>query len=77
MGRVIAPFHQGIGLVMEAAVWIDANDEFFDMTATLEQFPLELTDLEDWIRDDVAIYQASLTNSAGVQTASMSARTNG
>ncbi|MGB1285636.1 MAG: SDR family oxidoreductase [Aggregatilineales bacterium] len=49
MSKLIKPFHTGISDVMTAVVDSDTRSKAFDMSATLTQYPVELTSLEDWI----------------------------
>lgn len=49
MSGVVRPFHVGLSDVMTAIVDADVRPKSFDMSATLAQFPVELTSLEEWV----------------------------
>jgi NADH dehydrogenase len=53
MSRLLRPFHPGLSQVMAASLYFDVHGEFFDMTPTLQQYPMELTSLEEWVRTRV------------------------
>jgi NADH dehydrogenase len=54
MPRLLHPFHPGLSQIMAASLYFDVQGEFFDVTPTLQQYPMELTSLEDWVRARVA-----------------------
>ncbi|MEL6526580.1 MAG: NAD(P)H-binding protein [Chloroflexota bacterium] len=49
MATLMKPFHRGISDVMAAVVDSDTKPKDFDMSATLRDYPVELTRLEDWV----------------------------
>ena len=51
---VLRPFHPGLSQVMQFSLWANTTDQTFDISETLQQFPMTLTKLEDWIRDRVS-----------------------
>jgi uncharacterized protein YbjT (DUF2867 family) len=53
MSRLLRPFHPGLSQVMAASLYFDVHGEFFDITPTLQQYPMELTTLEEWVRTHV------------------------
>jgi hypothetical protein len=50
MSRLLHPFHPGLSQIMAASLYFDVYGEFFDMTSTLQQYPMQLTSLEAWVR---------------------------
>ena len=54
MSPLLKPFHPGLSQVMALSILIDTADMTFDPSATLCQYPMPLTRLEDWIRQRVA-----------------------
>jgi nucleoside-diphosphate-sugar epimerase len=50
MARLLHPFHPGLSQLMAASLYVDVYGESFDMTSTLQQYPLPLTSLEAWVR---------------------------
>lgn len=50
LSLLLRPFHPGLSQVMAAGSYFDKHGEFFDMTPTLQRFPVELTPLESWVR---------------------------
>jgi NADH dehydrogenase len=50
MSRLLRPFHPGLSQIMAASLYFDVHGEFFDVTSTLQQYPMELTSLEEWVR---------------------------
>lgn len=54
MSPLLKPFHPGLSQVMALSILTDTADMTFDPSATLRQYPLPLTRLEDWIRRRVA-----------------------
>jgi uncharacterized protein YbjT (DUF2867 family) len=52
---IIKPFHPGISRILyRASLPDDAFNELFDPTAMLQEFPMQLTTVEDFIRERVA-----------------------
>ena len=49
MSRIVRPFNPALSRAMRAGVYMDTADQRFDMSKTLEQFPVSLTRLEDFI----------------------------
>lgn len=54
MSPLLKPFHPGLSQVMALSIMSDTADMTFDPSATLRQYPVPLTWLEDWIRQRVA-----------------------
>lgn len=54
MSPLLKPFHPGLSQVMALSILTDTADMTFDPSATLRQYPVPLTRLEDWIRQRVA-----------------------
>jgi uncharacterized protein YbjT (DUF2867 family) len=50
MTRLMKPFHPGMSDVMAAVVDSDTRSKAFDPSATLQQYPVTLTRLEDWVK---------------------------
>jgi NADH dehydrogenase len=50
LSLLLRPFHPGLSQVMAAGSYFDEQGEFFDMSPTLQRFPVELTPLERWVR---------------------------
>ncbi len=50
MHFVLKPFHAGMSSAMQLVVLNDHVPTPYDMSATLEQFPMSMTRLEDWVR---------------------------
>ncbi|MCP4543488.1 MAG: SDR family oxidoreductase [Chloroflexi bacterium] len=53
MSRLLRPFHPGLSQAMAAGLYFDVHGEAFDMTSTLQQYPMELTSLQEWVRTRV------------------------
>ena len=53
MSPLLTPFHQGLSQIMAFSVLIDTDDMTFEPSATLRQYPVPLTRLEDWVRQRV------------------------
>lgn len=54
MSPLLKPFHAGLSQVMALSILTDTADMTFDPSATLCQYPVPLTHLEDWVRGRVA-----------------------
>lgn len=54
MSGLLRPFHPGLSQIMQFSLWVDTTDQTFDPSATVKQFPVELTRLEDWARERAA-----------------------
>jgi NADH dehydrogenase len=50
VGPLLRPFHPGLSQVMHYSICLDTLDCTFDAAPLLEEFPLELTRLEDWVK---------------------------
>jgi len=44
------PFNPGLSQVMATSIWHDTSDQTFNMSAMLQQYPMTLTRLADWIQ---------------------------
>ena len=64
MSPLLKPFHPGLSQVMALGILTDTADMTFDPSATLRQYPVPLTRLEDWIRQRVEMATASVQSSA-------------
>lgn len=53
MSPLLTPFHQGLSQIMAFSVLMDTDDMTFEPSATLSQYPVPLTRLEDWVRQRV------------------------
>lgn len=53
MAPLIRPFQPVISRLMTLSVWGDTTDQTFDSTAMLKEFPIALTRVEDFIRQQV------------------------
>lgn len=53
MSGLIRPFHPGLSQVMQSSILFDTTDQTFDMRETLQTYPMTLTKLEDWVREQV------------------------
>lgn len=49
MSKVMQPFHNGLSDVMKAVIDSDTNPKTFDMSDTLQHYPVQMTRLEDWL----------------------------
>jgi uncharacterized protein YbjT (DUF2867 family) len=62
MYRLLRPFHPGLSQVMQSSILFDTTDCTLDMSQTLEQYPITLTKLADWMQTHVpetAVYQSA------------------
>ncbi len=55
MSKMLQPFHNGLSDVMKAVIDSDTNPKTFDMSATLNEYPVEMTRLEDWLSAQVQV----------------------
>ena len=55
MSPLLKPFHPGLSQVMALSILVDNGDMRFDPSATLRQYPVPLTRLEDWVRQRVGV----------------------
>jgi uncharacterized protein YbjT (DUF2867 family) len=53
MSVLLRPFHPGLSQVMQFSLWTDTTDPTFDASETLKAYPVQLTNLEDWVRQQV------------------------
>jgi NADH dehydrogenase len=51
MAPILRPFQPVISRLMLASVWGDTTDQTFDPSAMLKEFPMTLTRIEDFIRE--------------------------
>lgn len=54
MSPLLKPFHSGLSQAMAFSILTETTDRTFDPSATLRQYPMELTRLEDWVEDRAA-----------------------
>jgi nucleoside-diphosphate-sugar epimerase len=54
MAPILRPIQPVISRLMLLSVWGDITDQTFDPTAMLEEFPMTLTRVEDFIREQAA-----------------------
>ena len=55
MSPLLKPFHPGLSQVMALSILVDTSDMRFDPSATLRQYPVPLTRLEDWVCQRVGV----------------------
>lgn len=55
MAPLLKPFHEGLSQVMALSILVDTGDMSFDPRATLRQYSVPLTQLEDWVRQRVGV----------------------
>lgn len=53
MSPIMRPFQPVISRLMALSVWVDTTDQTFDSTSMLQQFPMTLTHVEDFVRAQV------------------------
>ncbi|HEV7347105.1 SDR family oxidoreductase [Telluribacter sp.] len=53
LSRLIKPFHPGIGRIMFMSAILDQMDCSMDMTKILQDFPMNLTTMEDFVQEQV------------------------
>ena len=53
MGPILRPIQPVLSRLMSFSVWADTDDQKFDHTAMLKEFPMTLTRVEDFIREQV------------------------
>lgn len=53
MAPVLRPFKPGLSQVMEISILDDTSDCTFDMSETLQHYPMTLTRLEEWASENV------------------------
>jgi len=51
MAPITRPFQPVISRLMSFSIWIDTTNQTFDSTAMLQEFPMTLTRVEDFIRE--------------------------
>ncbi len=54
MAPIMRPFQPVISRLMTFSIWTDTTDQTFDTTAMLKEFPMTLTHVEDFIREQIA-----------------------
>jgi len=50
MSPLAGPFNPGLSQVMATSIWHDTTDQTFDMSPMLQQYPMTLTRLADWVK---------------------------
>lgn len=55
MGPILRPIQPVISRLMLLSVWADTTDQTYDPTAMLQEFPMTLTRVEDFVRQQVAM----------------------
>jgi uncharacterized protein YbjT (DUF2867 family) len=65
MSALLRPFHPGLSQAMRFSTWTDSEDMTFDPSEMLQQYPLELTGLEAWVRARVQSREVSSVRLAG------------
>jgi hypothetical protein len=53
MAPLMRPFQPVISRLMTLSIWVDTTDQTFDATSMLQEFPMKLTRVEDFIREQV------------------------
>ena len=53
MAPIMRPFQPVISRLMTLSVWGDTTDQTFDNTSMLQEFPMNMTRVEDFIREQV------------------------
>lgn len=53
MARIMRPFQPVISRLMTLSIWVDTKDQTFDATEMLKEFPMQLTHVEDFIREQI------------------------
>ena len=64
MSGLLRPFHPGLSQVMKSSIVFETTDQKFDMGQTLIAYPVTLTKLEDWIRQQIPHDLASVPRMA-------------
>jgi hypothetical protein len=59
MAAVLKPLHPGISRIMHVSAVVDTTDQTFDTRRTLDEYPMRLTRLEDFVRERVAEARAT------------------
>ena len=54
MAPIMRPIQPVLSRLMTLSVWTDTTDQTFDPTSFLQEFPMTLTPVEDFIREQVA-----------------------
>jgi len=55
MAPLMRPIQPVLSRLMTLSVWIDTTDQTFDSTSMLQEFPMNLTRIDDFIREQVAM----------------------
>lgn len=50
MSPLVRLFNPGLSQVMQVSIWHDTTDQTFDTSAMLQQYPMTLTRLADWVQ---------------------------
>jgi len=53
MGPILKPVQPVLSRLMSLSVWVDTDKQTFDPAAMLQEFPMQLTRVEDFIREQV------------------------
>jgi hypothetical protein len=53
MGPILRPVQPVLSRLMSFSVWTDTADQTFNTSAMLKEFPMTLTRVEDFIREQV------------------------
>lgn len=53
MAPLMRPFQPVISRLMALSIWVDTTDQTFDAAPMLQQFPMTLTHVEDFVREQV------------------------
>ena len=64
MSVLLRPFHPGLSQVMQSSILLDTTDQTFDMSKILQTYPMTLTKLEDWVREQVPSETISVSRMA-------------
>jgi uncharacterized protein YbjT (DUF2867 family) len=54
MAPLMRPFQPVISRLMTLSVWTDTTDQTFDNSSMLQEFPMNMTRIEDFVREQVA-----------------------
>lgn len=53
MSPLLKPFHPGLSQIMKMSIIFDTTDQTFDMSETLQRYPVDLTPITKWVHDYV------------------------
>jgi hypothetical protein len=65
MSPLIRPLSAGLSQVFDLSVWNETTDLNFDPSETLRPYPMELTSLEDFVKDRVAEFASAEVSLSG------------